>query len=97
MTECEMVGRCLFFQGTLLRMPRLAARMKETYCHGDKLSCGRHLVIESIDLDAINADPVLKDRLTYVLRTLFPNDMNAARKFIESLPCDVLHSSDPCH
>lgn len=69
MAECEKLPKCLFFNDKMADMPAMAEIFKKRYCLGDNSKCARLTV-------------AVTGRLVPV--DLFPNQMDVAKKIIES-------------
>jgi hypothetical protein len=68
MPDCEKLIICPFFKEELAYLPRTAALMKESYCHGDKCKCARYMV-------SLKGVPIPGD--------LFPNQVDRVPEIVD--------------
>jgi hypothetical protein len=73
MAVCELVEKCIFFQGKMSRTPAALEMFKVKYCKGSFESCARFHVFKAIGIEKV---PV----------TLFPNQSEKATVIIEYAP-----------
>lgn len=73
MAACELVERCLFFQGKMSGAPATLEMFKAKYCSGAFESCARFQVYKAIGIEKV---PV----------TLYPNQQEKAAVIIEYAP-----------
>ena len=67
MPDCEKLNACPFFREELAYMPKTAALLRQTYCHGDKTGCARYVVASKGIPVPSDLFPNQGDRLVQIL------------------------------
>lgn len=69
MPDCELIGKCIFFNDKMANKPGTANLMKQNYCKGSFKDCARYLVCKALGRDKVPAD-------------LYPSQMERARELL---------------
>jgi len=70
MAVCEKLEKCPFYTGQMSMETGLGSMYKKKYCEGDKTTCARYMVAETVGKDFVTMD-------------LYPNMVDKAKKIIE--------------
>ncbi len=69
MADCDCIAKCPFFNDKMANMPSVAEGMKKKYCHGNFMSCARHMVNVALGSEKVPG-------------TLFPHQVDKAQEVI---------------
>ena len=71
MAHCELIEKCVFFNGHMADMPSTADMLKNLYCQQDFDKCARYVIVKEMGREKVPAD-------------LFPNQIEKARSILKS-------------
>jgi len=69
MPNCDLLGKCIFFNDKMANMPSTANIIKLKYCNEDNTGCARYMVYKALGREMVPSD-------------LFPNQVDRARELI---------------
>jgi hypothetical protein len=70
MANCELIEKCIFFNGHMANMPSTADTFKKLYCQREFEKCARFMVVQAKGRGTVPED-------------LFPNQIDRAANIIE--------------